>query len=422
MKRIHIQYFWLLFLPFLIFNGCGSGKSDGAKDTSGSNHTLNISPEVGIVLKLVTGQSTQSQKTDEKENQLQKLLKRSITDTSSILYRHSEESLANPVPKYNVQCLYEGYETYIPENVDYNTMRETFDYDWCKKDHPIASHLIERQNGFFIREETDPDYTGSDPLRDINFSGRELVYRMTDYTAEEYDKATGILVNHTYYPEFYRRSFEEFSNIPGLESYPWIIPYYPSRTILEISGTGSDVSPQGTPNNPNDDYLYEAVYDNYFSDETNLDHHYDVKTGSGYDGLSKSIENGYYKVSREDRKTGEKYSFGALYENYATETNRVDVDNNGVLNEFDASYYSIDGALTPDSCSGEKFVIKTLSSLYKPYKSLCPIDGALEVTRGDNKLTLWFKDNLTVEVDTNNDGIVDDTVSCQAVMDPDFCM
>lgn len=415
MKRI--QYCWLLFLPFLIFNGCGSGKSDGAKDITESNLTTSkISPEVGIVLKLVTDQSTQSEKTDEEKNQLQ----RSLADTSSILYRHSEESLANPVPLYDAACQYEGYETYIPENVDYNTMRETFDYDWCKKDHPIASHLIWRQNGLFVREETDPDYTGSDPLRDPNFWTREMIYRMKDYTAERYDKATGILDNHTYYPEYYWRSSQEFSQVPGLEYY---FPYgYPSRTILEISGTGSDVNPQGTPNNPNDDYLYEAVYDNYFSDETNLDHHYNVKTGSGYSGLSKSIENGYHKESREDRKTGEKYSFGALYENYTTETSRVDIDKNGVLNESDASYYSIDGTITPDSCSGEKFVIKTLLSLYKPYKSPCPLDGEIEVTRGENKVTLRFKDNQTVEVDADGDGIVDDTVSCQAVMDSDFCM
>lgn len=415
---------WHLIITFILLSviaGCGSGKGDSAQDTSGSDHTPNISPEVGVVLKLVTGQSTQSEKTNEENNQLQKLLKRSLADTSSILYRHSEESLANPVPLYDAACQYEGYETYIPENVDNNTMRETFDYDWCKKDHPIASHLIYRLNGLHIREETDPDYTGSDPLRDTNFiSGRELVYRMKDYTAERYDKATGILVNHTYYPEYYRREFEEFSQVPGFEYY---FPYgYPSRTILEISGTGSDVDPRGTPNNPNDDYLYEAVYDNYFSDETNPDLHYNVKTGSGYNGLSKSIENGYHKESREDRKTGERYSFGALHENYTTETNRVDIDKNGVLDESDASYYSIDGTITPDSCSGKKFVIKTLLSLYKPYKSPCPIDGEIEVTRGGNKVTLRFKDNQTVEVDTNGDGIVDDTVSCQAVVDSEFCM
>ena len=409
----------LFFMTLLVITGCGSG--DGTKDSTKSTlNTYQISPEVGIVLKLVVSeQSPQSQKAREEE-QLQKSLRNgSQTNTSSILYRHSEESLANPVPKYNASCQYEGYETYIPENVDNNTMRETFDYDWCKKDHPIASHLIWRQNGLYISEETDPDYTGSDPLRDPNFWTRERIYRMKDYTAEEYDKTTGILVNHTYYPEYYRRSSEEFSQVPGFEYY---FPYgYPSRTILEISGTGSDVNPRGTPNNPDDDYLYEAVYDNYFSDESNLDHHYDVKTGSGYSGLSKSIDNGYMKVSREDRMIGKRYSFGALYENYANEAYRVDVNDNGILDKADATYYSIDGAIIPDSCSGKKFVIKTSLSLYQPFASPCPLEGELVVSSGEREVTLRFLENQTVEVDINSDGIVDDTVSCQAVTDSDFC-
>jgi len=37
-------------------------------------------------------------------------------------------------------------------------------------------------------------------------------------------------------------------------------------------------------------------------------------------------------------------------------------------------------------------------------------------------MTLRFLENQTVEVDTNSDGIVDDTVSCQAVTDSDFCI
>ena len=147
-----------------------------------------------------------------------------------------------------------------------------------------------------------------------------------------------------------------------------------------------------------------------------------MKTGSGYSGLSKSIENGYKKESREDRMIGKRYSFGALYENYANEAYRVDVNDNGIFDKADATYYSIDGAIIPDSCSGKKFVIKTSLSLYQPFASPCPLEGELVVSSGEREVTIRFLENQTVEVDTNGDGVADDTVSCQAVMDTDFCM
>ena len=420
MKKVIFVGLPLLLL--LVITGCGS--SNGTKESTKSTlDAYQILPEVGIVLKLVVSeQSPQSQKAQEEEQLHKPLRNGSQSNTSSILYRHSEESLANPVPKDNASCQYEGYETYIPENVDNNTMRETFNYDWCKKDHPIASHLIEKLNGLYIREETDPDYTGSDPLRDPYFMARELIHRMKDYTNEEYDSATGVLLTSTYCPEYYYRTYWEFGKTPGLEPYPWIIPYYPSRTILEISGSGGSVSTSETPNYPGDDTIYEMAYDNYFSDETDLDHHYDVKTGSGYDGFSKSIENGYKKVNWEDRMIGKKYSFGALYENYINEVYRLDVDDNGVFNEADATYYSIDGAITPDSCSGKKFVIKTNLSLYRPFTSPCPIKGELVISSGEREVTLRFLENQTAEVDVGSDGFVDESVNCQVVMKPDFCM
>ena len=428
MKRI--LYFGFAFISLLIITGCGSGTGNKAEGPTDSQSTHpKISPEVALVLKLVTGQSTQSKEADEEENQLQKLLKRSITDTSSILYRHSEQSFANPVPKDMASCQYEGRESYIPEIVDANTMRETFIYDWCKKDHPIASHLIERHNGLYIREETDPDYTGSDPLRDPYFMTRELIHRMKDYTGEEYDKSTGVLLTHTYYPDYYYRTTWKFDKIPGIEPRPWSSPYYMSENNIWVSGTARDVFTNGTTYNPDDDYIYESVYDNYSSEDTHSDYHYKVWCSekgicdsSAYSGLDKGTENGYKKVSWEDRKAEKKYSFGALYENYSTETYRLDLDDNGKLDETDASYYSIDGAITPDTCSGEKFVIKTLLSLYKPYKSPCPLDGELEVTRGESKVTFRFKDNQTVEVDIGSDGVRDEIVSCQLVVDSDFCM
>src|SRR3972149_3901369 len=248
----------LFFMTLLVITGCGSG--DGTKDSTKSTlNTYQISPEVGIVLKLVVSeQSPQSQKA-RGEEQLQKSLRNgSQTNTSSILYRHSEESLANPVPKYNASCQYEGYETYIPENVDNNTMRETFVYDWCKKDHPIASHLIEKLNGLYIREETDPDYTGSDPLRDPYFMARGPIYRMKDYTGEEYDKSTGVLLTHTYYPDYYYRTTWKFDKIPGIEPRPWSSPYYMSENNIWVSGTARDVFTNGTTYNPDDDYIYES--------------------------------------------------------------------------------------------------------------------------------------------------------------------
>ena len=119
---------------------------------------------------------------------------------------------------------------------------------------------------------------------------------------------------------------------------------------------------------------------------------------------------------------GKRYSFGALYENYANEAYRVDVNDNGIFDKADATYYSIDGAIIPDSCSGKKFVIKTSLSLYQPFASPCPLEGELVVSSGEREVTLRFLENQTVEVDVGSDGFVDESVNCQVVMKPDFCM
>ena len=59
MKKIF--YFGVLFISLLMVIGCGSGsgKSDGATDTTESNLTTSKKlPEVGIVLNLLNGETT----------------------------------------------------------------------------------------------------------------------------------------------------------------------------------------------------------------------------------------------------------------------------------------------------------------------------------------------------------------------------
>lgn len=352
-----------------------------------------------MVLNLLAGRSAQ---VTEKENQLQKQLqKRSTqTNTSSILYRHS----ANPVP-HNASCQYDGYETYIPKIVDYNTMRETFIYAWCKKDHPFASHLILRLNGTQTIEETDPDYQGSDPLRDPYFATRDASMQVKDYTAEEYEQ--GLLLRYSYYPDYYRRNVWDFKFYDNGSNLPEI-----SQDTVWISGSARDVYTQGTPNDPSDDYIFEGVYDNYSSEDYYLDRYYDG-TGGGYAKHIIGTENGYKKETRNFNKSGKYYSLGAVYEDFTTELYRTDDD---------AWYYSMDGALTPDSCNGKKFIIKTIQSLYQPFTSDCPLEGELVVTYEDRNVTLRFLDNRMVEVDIDSDGIIDDTVSCQPLVDSGFCM
>lgn len=406
MKRI--QYCWLLFLSFLIFNGCGSGKGDGATQSTESNLTTSkISSEVGIVLNLLTGETTPGKE----GTQLQKIKKQSVTS----LYRHSIESLTNQEAKDMDACQYGGRESYIPEIVDYNTMRETYIYDWCKNDHPIFSHLMERHNGLYVSEETDPDYTGSNPLQDPSFIPHEWNQQKKDFTAERYDSATGVLLTYSYYPEFYRRSSWEYGNEP-VQS-PGISAYNISKYNMWITGSAYSTETQGTPQDPSDDSVYEDVYKDYHSEEFFSDYYYNPQTASGGARRQDITENGYAKVAWEDRKTGRKFLSAASYEDFTTKRYR-----SRPSEKDDVLTSSVDGAIIPDSCSGKKFVLKTLLPLYMPAGSLCPVEGEIVVTSNDREVTLRFRNNQTVEVDTNGDGIVDETVSCQTVTASDFCM
>lgn len=81
----------------------------------------------------------------------------------------------------------------------------------------------------------------------------------------------------------------------------------------------------------------------------------------------------------------------------------------------------MDGALVPDSRNSEKVIIQTLLPLYRPPDYACPIEGEILVIRGDRESTLRFNDYQVVEIDADNDEVIDDTVSCQPVTDPDFC-
>lgn len=186
-----------------------------------------------------------------------------------------------------------------------------------------------------------------------------------------------------------------------------------SKHIQWISGSGHSVSTRGTPNDPSDDYIYETAYDNYYSEGFSSDYFFD-KNGTGYARINRGTTRGYKKEMREDRKAGKMYSFGALYEDFGGESYLTD--------NIDARYYTMDGAITPDSCGGKKFVIKTTLSLYKPFSSPCPLDGEIVVTTGEREVTLRFLENMTVEVDADSDGVVDETISCQIVLDSDFCM
>jgi hypothetical protein len=161
-----------LFIPLILLTsiaGCGSGKGDNAKDTSGSNQTLKISPEVGIVLKLLNGETTQAgQAGDQSQN---------TTAGKKILFRSSATSLFDPIPK-DGPCQYAGWEKYTPENLNPNTVRQTNIYTKCKKDHPIASDIIEYLDGQEVIDQTDPDYQGTDPLHYPYFSAKERILRL----------------------------------------------------------------------------------------------------------------------------------------------------------------------------------------------------------------------------------------------------
>lgn len=400
MKRV--QYFWLLFLPFLIFTGCGAGDSGGLTDTTESNLTSSkISPEVGIVLNLLTGETT----TGKEGTQLQKIKKQA--GTSIVLHK----PVRIPLVPVDGPCKYEGWEKYTPEALNTNAYRESFIYDKCKRDHPIASDIIEYIDGLEVIDRTDPDYQGDDPLGDPYFSVRDKILHLEKFTEEEYDSVTGVLLTSTYYPEYYSRDSWEFGNEP-VQS-PDISAYNIYKENMWISGTGHSVSTQGTPNDPSDDTLYEAAYENYHSEEFFYDYYYNYLTGSGGARKQDSTENGYKKVAWEDRMTGRKFFSGASYEDFATKLYRPD---DGAL------YYSVDGTITPDSCSGKKFVLKTIRSLYKPDASICPIEGEIIVTSSGREVTLRFRENQTVELDTNGDGMVDETVSCQTVSNSDYCM
>ncbi len=404
MKRI--QYCWLLFLPFLIFNGCGSGKSDGVTQTTESNLTTSkISPEVGIVLNLLTGETTPGKE----GTQLQKI-KRQI-GTSTFLQKPVQIPF---VPK-DGPCQYEGLEKYTPEALNLNSYRETFIYDKCKKDHPIASHIIEYFDGQMVIDRTDPDYQGGDLLGDPYFIEQDRIRRMVKFTSEEYDSATGVLLTTSYRPEHYIHDSWEYGNEP-VQS-PGISAYEISKYNMWISGSSYTTATRGTPNDPSDDSVFEDVYKDYRSEEFFSDYYYNNKTGSGGARRQDITKNGYAKEAWEDHKYGNKFFSAASYEDFTTKLYRSkpgEKDN--------ALTYSVDGAIIPDSCSGKKFVLKTLLSLYKPAGLVCPVEGEIVVTSDDREVTLRFRENQTIDVDTNGDGIVDETVSCQTVTASDFCM
>lgn len=405
MKRI--LYFIFPLLLFLVVTGCGSGKSDGGKKTTNTNLVISkVSPEVGIVLNLLTGQTTQQV---EEGTQLQKIKRQAVT------YTFLQKPVRIPLVPIDGPCQYEGLEKYTPEALNLNSYRETFIYDKCKKDNPIASHIIEYFDGQRVIDRTDPDYQGGDPLGDPYFIEQDKIMRMVKFTSEEYDSATGVLLTTSYRPEYYIRDSWEYGNEP-VQS-PGISAYNKSKENMWISGSSYSTVTRGTPNDPSDDSVFENVYKDYHSEEFFSDYYYNPNTGSGGARRQDSTENGYAKVAWEDRKTGRKFFSAASYEDFTTKRYR-----SRPSEKDDALTYSIDGAITPDSCSGKKYVLKTILSLYKPAGSVCPVDGEIVVTGDDREVTLRFLDNQTVEVDINSDGVVDDTVSCQAVMDSDFCM
>jgi len=129
----------------------------------------------------------------------------------------------------------------------------------------------------------------------------------------------------------------------------------------------------------------------------------DYSTGSI---TGKTVWNGYSKAAWLE-------SSGIWYEDFTVSVTE---------GEGGASYYTIDGTLAPDSCNNEKFVIKTLLPLYILPAYPCPVEGEILVVRGERVSTLRFSENQVVEIDTDDDMVMDDTVICQPVTDPDFCL
>ena len=378
-------YFGYAFILLLAIYGCGSEATDKASGPKESQFTSqNIPPEVGIVLKLFAGQPVQSDENNEKKGILLKTIE-DQTGGPSILWK-----FGTGVSKDGI-CQYEGWEKYTPENLNANTIRETFIYDKCKKDHPIALDRISWLDGFQVIDSRDPDYKGSNPLGYPYLAVREVSKYYENFTEKEFYK-NGMLLHSSYAPKLTSGSYVEFDT-------SYLLPNI-SRHFDWMDGTVSTYHTRGT-SDLSDDYTVEAIYKNYLSDAFMSDF-----DGNGKPMTLRSITNGYIKQTWLE-------TYGTFYEDF----------NVLITNTKDgASYRTIDGALTPDSCSGEKIEIKTLLSIYKPTMFSCPIEGELLVTRGNRKVTLRFLENQTVEVDIDGDGVADDTVNCQAVMDSDFCM
>ena len=130
-----------------------------------------LSPYVGIVLRLLTGEAD-------------------LIDEDKI-----------PIPE-DGSCPYEGWETYIPEELNDNTIRKTFIYERCKKDHPVASDIVVRYNGRGVINYYSPNYRGSDPLRAPYLPGRAVTKHIESLHEEEFDSQGMVLQSGVVYEDF----------------------------------------------------------------------------------------------------------------------------------------------------------------------------------------------------------------------------